>query len=157
MAGACILHGAGADTSGYLRECNKAKMIWLVILWGLTAAALEAWNDRKGETKKDKIADGVYLAIATSCLCLLVWVLDRTNPLKVIAVVLGVRLLFFDYLTHALLKRFSESHKDINIWTYVGKTSFTDRNILSRIHWRIVLLARVLIFVAALVLYTGWR
>jgi hypothetical protein len=131
-------------------------MIWVVILWGLAAAILEAWNDRKGETKKDKISDSVYLAIATSCLCLLVWVLDRTNPLRVVAVVLGVRVLAFDYVCNWFLKKYSESHKEINVFRYVGTTATTDR-IISNIPPWLRFLARVVIFAAALVLYTGWR
>jgi len=106
-------------------------MIWLVILWGLLAAILESYNDRLGETKKDKIADGVYLAIATSCLCLLVWILDRTNPLKVIPLVLAVRVLVFDYLVTYLLIR---NGVIVGNWfSYTGKTSKWDK-LISRVN-----------------------
>ncbi len=132
-------------------------MIYFILIAGLLAVVVESYLDRHGETKSGKLKDSFWLAVTALGVSLIACAVASVNPLKTIALILGVRVLVFDTLVNWFLKRNSESHKDINIWTYVGKTSFTDRNILSRIPWWIVLLARVLIFAAALVLYTSWR
>jgi hypothetical protein len=134
--------------------CHPKKetvLIWLILIAGLAAVVVEAWNDRFGETKKGKIKDAAYLAIATSCLCLLAWLLDRTHPLKVIALVLGVRVLAFDYLVQYLLIK----NKVIfgKWWSYSGKTAKWDR-LTGRVHWGIRLGLRVVIIARAVVYYT---
>lgn len=106
-------------------------MIWLVILLGLVAVEVEARNDQHGESKSDKVRDAFVLTIAASCLCLLLWWLADVNPLKTIALLLGVRVLVFDYLiTYLLIK----NGVVVGHWfSYMGKTAFTDR-IISKVN-----------------------
>lgn len=123
-------------------------MIWLVILLGLVAVEVEARNDQHGESKKDKVRDAFVLAIAASCLCLLLYWLGNVHPLKTIALLLGVRVLVFDYrATYLLIK-----NKVIvgNWWSYTGKTARWDK-LISRIPPWLRLLARVILFAASLI------
>lgn len=118
-------------------------MIWLVILLGLVAVEVEARNDQHGESKKDKVRDAFALAIAASCLCLLLYWLGDVHPLKTIALLLGVRVLVFDYRVQALLIK-----NGVIVghwWSYLGKTAFTDRLVAKVPPW-LRLLVRLCLF-----------
>ena len=123
----------------------------IIIFLALIPTLVEAWLDRKGEPRKSKVTDTLWLVIAAMALALgVLWLLD-ISPLKTLALVLGFRILAFDYLVHAVLKRYSESHKDINIWKYTGKTTHWWDQWIAKIHWRWRLGIRVAVFVCAVV------
>ena len=127
-------------------EEGLQKVIFL--FFAFIPVVYEAWTDRKGEQRKDKIVDAGllvgYTVLLTGCAYLVL-----KNWIAVPLLILMFRISCFDYIVNAFLKRYSGNHNHINIWKYVGKTSFTDRNILSRIPWRIRLLVRVLILVVS--------
>lgn len=123
-------------------------MICIILISGLVAVVVEAWNDQHGESKKDKVRDAFVLAIAASCLSLLSYWIADVHPLKTIALLLGVRVLVFDYLvTYLLIK-----NKVIagNWFDYMGKTAFTDRLVAKVPAW-LRLLVRVCLFAASLI------
>lgn len=105
----------------------------------------EVINDKFGESKKDKVKDALWLLIAAVVIMALFWWLFDINPLKIGAMILGWRILVFDYLMNIFLKEFSESHENINWFTYMGTTAFTDR-LISKINPWIRLAVRVVLF-----------
>jgi len=72
----------------------------------------EAYSDRFGETKKDKVIDSILLIVVAIGIAGGSWWLGY-RPLPVIGLILGWRILIFDYLTNIFLKEFSESHDHI--------------------------------------------
>jgi len=120
---------------------------FMIILLGLIASEVEARNDQWGESKKDKLRDAIFLTIFASAVSYLAWRFVDVNPLKTIAVLLAVRIAYFDYRVSYLLIK----NKVIvgHWWSYSGKTAFTDR-LTGRVHWGIRLGLRVLIFITAL-------
>ena len=111
----------------------------------------EAFSDRFGETKGDKIVDAGLLVAYSALLAGGAWWLGY-RPLPVIGLILGWRILTFDYITNLFLQEFSEGHKNINWFTFVGTTSFTDR-IISKIHPVVRLAVRVVLFGLAVLWY----
>jgi hypothetical protein len=125
-----------------------------VFVVSLVAVVREAKLDQWGEDKSDKIEDGVALAMLTFCLCFLAWIVNKTNPLKVIAVVLGVRVLVFDYLVSYLLIK---NKIIVGHWfTVTGKTARWDR-LVARIHPWLRFVARLVLFALALTLFLSSR
>lgn len=125
-------------------------MIWLLILLGLAASEIEARNDQHGESKKDKIRDGVYLTIFASLVCYLSWRLADVHPLKTIAVLLALRVLYFDYrVSYLLIKNGVIAGK---WWSYTGKTAKWDR-LIAKVNWRVRLVLRVVILAGSIALF----
>lgn len=113
---------------------------------------MEAYLDRHGEQKTGKRKDSIWLTVVALCLCLIAWILAKVNPLKTLAVFLAVRILSIDYLINWFLKKYHEDFKKINIFSYIGKTALTDR-IISKVHPTVRLVARALLFGAAVWYY----
>lgn len=109
----------------------------------------EIWDDRKGETKKDKERDVVVAIVLYIGVMLVAWWLG-TPPVKSISMMLGARVMFFDYVIHYILIRRGVIHG--HWFTYVGKTSTFDKRIAKVNPW-IKLLVRVVVFAAALVYF----
>lgn len=129
---------------------NLSEVIWLLILAGLAASEIEARNDQHGESKKDKIRDGVYLTIFASLLSYLSWRLADVHPLKTIAVLLAVRVLYFDYrVSYLLIKNGVISG---HWFDYVGKTSWFDVNVTSKVNPWLRLVLRVAILSGSIAL-----
>lgn len=120
--------------------------VFILIYWLPTW--VEGWLDRKGETKKGKQKDTLWLIAVAALVCALAWWLFDINPLLPAAMMFVWRVTTFDYIVHAFLKRYSKGHKDINIWKFSGKTSKTDR-VLSKIDWRVRLTIRGVILIAS--------
>jgi hypothetical protein len=120
----------------------------IIFIASLIPTLYEAWSDRKGENVKSKRKDAIWLSVYALALSLLGWLFFHVLPFKTIALIIGFRIAFFDYLVNAFLKRYSEGHRNINIWRYTGTTAFTDR-IVSKVPWVIRLLVRVILFVIA--------
>lgn len=126
-------------------------MIWLIFLSFLPVPA-EAWSERKGESKKSKVKDALLLALYALALSLLGWKFVSVNPLKTVGLIIGFRILMFDYFVHFLLKRYSESHKNINVFTYSGTTAVFDR-LVSRVNPVVRLVVRLLVFAIAVLAF----
>lgn len=109
---------------------------------------IESWLDRKGETKKGKVKDFWWSVVATIIITGLAWLWFGKSPLMSVLMILMWRFTTFDYITHALLKRYSESHHHINIWTYTGKTAYFDK-ITGSVPWGLRLGIRGLVLVSA--------
>jgi len=127
-------------------------MIWLLMFLCAAPVPVEAWPERKGETARSKRKDAIWLIVYALALSLLGWLFVYVMPLKTIALILGFRILSFDYLIHALLKRYSPGHKDINIWTFSGTTAVTDQ-IISKVPPVVRLSVRGILFAASLIWY----
>lgn len=125
-------------------------MIWLFIA-GAVPNLYRAWQDRAGATKQEKVRRNLLVYGIAILLALAVSFVLKENLL--VASILGMltwRVCAFDYVVHAFLKRFSESHKNINIWKYTGKSTYWHDQLVSKIDWRVRLAIRVVLFVASL-------
>ena len=140
---------------GYWDRVRNLRMEgWKEIVFLILAFApvlYEAWTDRKGEERKDKIVDTALLVgysvllTAGAYLVLADWV---TVPLLIIM----FRITCFDYIAHAFLKKYSKVHKEMNIWKFTGQTALSDR-IVSKVPWALRLAIRVVLLVASVVVY----
>lgn len=110
---------------------------------------IESWLDRKGETKKGKRKDFWWSVVAAIIITGLAWLWFGKNPLMSVLMILMFRFTTFDYITHALLKRYSGNHGHINIWTYTGKSTHWHDQLAAKVPWKIRLISRVLVLVAA--------
>ncbi len=117
----------------------------LILILCLIPTLYEAWLDRKGESRKGKVKDSIWLIVVAIALALASWGWLGYNPLAVPALILMFRVTCFDYIVNAFLKHYSENHHHINIWSYSGKTAFTDR-ITDKVHPVIRLVIRAGIF-----------
>lgn len=125
------------------------KIILLIIAISLAGPSIvESWADRKGESVIGKRWDSLILLVFAVLSSTLLWLLLDVQPLKTVCLLLGWRLLIFDPLVNWFLKRHSESHKDINIWTYVGNTSRIDR-LVSKVNPWVRFSIRVALFIAS--------
>lgn len=118
-------------------------MIWFILIAGLVAVVVEAIYDRKGEDRRGKFRDAIGLTIAASLICLIACWLGDVNPLKTLALILGVRVLTFDYLASYLLIK-----NGVIVgkwWSYSGQTAKWDR-LTGRVHWGIRLALRLILF-----------
>lgn len=123
-------------------------MTWLIAFLCLIPTLYEAWSDRKGEDRKGKRKDFIWLSLVALAFAAGTWLVLGYNPLAVLSLILGWRILVFDYLTNALLKGYSESHRDINVWSYTGKTAYFDR-LIKNVPWGWRLGIRGLVFALA--------
>ena len=125
-------------------------MIWVIVFLGLIASEVEARNDQWGESKKDKIRDAIFLTIFASIVSYLAWSFADVNPLKMVAVLLAVRIAYFDYRVSYLLIK----NKVIvgKWWSYSGQTAKWDR-LVAKIHPWLRFVARLVLFAGSLTLF----
>lgn len=130
-------------------------MTWLIIFVCLIPTLVEAYLDRRGETKTGKKKDTLWLVIATAVLLGLCWWLFDINPIGPGLLVLGWRVLVLDYLVNILLYRNKviENPGAEKWWSYMGKSTHFWDQALAKIDWRIRLAARVLLFSGTMTLY----
>jgi hypothetical protein len=120
-----------------------------VILITFLPTLYEAFTDRLGESKKDKLWDGVILAGYSILLVGGAWWLGY-RPLSVIGLILGFRILLFDYLVQYLLIK---NKVIVGHWfDYSGKTSWFDQKVAGINPW-IRFAARLVVFALAVWYY----
>jgi hypothetical protein len=103
----------------------------------------EIYNDRNGENKKGKRKD-LFIALALSgIICAVSWLVVDINPIRTAVMILGWRLLVFDYaIQYVLIKR----GIIVGHWfTYTGKTAKWDR-MVSKAHPALRIVVRVALF-----------
>jgi len=123
---------------------------FMIILLGLIASEVEARNDQWGESKKDKIRDGVFLTIFASAVSYLAWRFVEINPLKTVAVLLAVRIAYFDYRVSYLLIK---NKVIVGHWfTYSGKTAKWDK-VISKVNPWVRLAVRIVFFACCLLFF----
>lgn len=121
-------------------------MIWLIFLFALPSV-YEAWTDREGETRSQKVKDALILIAVGLLMTVLAWLFLHVQILKSIALLLAWRLLIFDYLVSYLLIR---NGVIVGHWfSYNGKTAWFDR-LVSRVNPVVRLAVRVIVFLAAI-------
>lgn len=126
-------------------------MIWILIT--LLPTLFEIWQDRNGETAKDKYKDGFYLIVVAIGIGGASHFFGQ-NMVSVLLLILAWRILIFDYTITVLLysRGVIESPDAAKWWNYTGKTSKWDR-LTGRVHWGIRMALRALIFAGAVVYY----
>jgi len=142
--------------SGFRYCCNSKKetfLSWLILFLCLVPTLVEAYLDRNGENRTGKTKDTLWL-IASSLLFALICYLFKYNPIAVLALILGWRILVFNYLVNYLLykNKVTEKPEARKWWSYSGETSWIDRQ-LSRVNWIVIFAARVVLFGLALWYY----
>jgi hypothetical protein len=125
----------------------------IVIVVTFLPTIYEAWTDRFGEKRTDKIKDTILL-VSGSIILTAVAYLFLANWVAVPLFILVWRIVAFDYIVHAFLKRYSKGHKDIDIWKFSGKTSKIDQ-VLSKIDWRWRLTIRGALLILALLWFVN--
>lgn len=116
-------------------------LIWIIL--AAVPSIVEAWLDRHGEGRSDKIRDTIALVVVALVLSILFQFLLNVLWLKSIALLLAWRILLFDYLVSYLLIR---NGVIVGHWfTYNGQTSWFDR-LVSRVNPVVRLLIRVILF-----------
>jgi hypothetical protein len=123
----------------------------IILILCLIPTLVESWLDRKGESRKGKVKDSVWLIVVAIALAGASWWIWKSNPLVVLLLILMFRFCCFDYITNAFLKRYSEGHKNINIFTFTGTTAFTDR-ITAKINPWLRFGIRLALFLGSLIL-----
>lgn len=118
----------------------------ILLLLTIVPTLYEAHADRFGETRKGKKKDTLWLLIAAACLIGLSWWLFDFHPLMTGLLILVWRFCTFDYLVHWFLKRYSENHGHINIWTYTGKSTLWHDQLMAKINWVGRMVIRVVVF-----------
>lgn len=122
------------------------KLILAFVL--LLPSVFEIWLDRKGETSDGKRKDTLWLLFVALLLSAFLWKLSDVPPWKTLCLLLGWRLLLFDYLTSWLLIK---NDVIVGKWfTYTGKTSKWD-NFIAKVNPWVRLIVRVVLFGASLV------
>lgn len=110
----------------------------------------EVWQDRHGESKKDKVKDAIITVALWLSFALMFRWLFETPVVGSLALLLGWRILVFDYLVQCVLIR---NGVIIGHWFYYqGKTAKWDR-VLSHLNPWIVLVLRVLFFAGTVFVY----
>ena len=112
----------------------------------------EAFTDRHGETRKDKLID-TAIVVGYTVLLTGVAYLVLANWIAVPLLVLMCRVTTFDYITNAFLKRFSEGHFHINIWKFTGTTTWFWDQWIAKIDWRVRVVVRLVILSLSVVLF----
>lgn len=108
---------------------------------------LEIIDDARGELKKGKVRDFILAVIFYSGIALFNWQVFEIHPLKSIALMLGVRVMFFDYVVqYVLIKRGVITG---HWFFYQGKTAKWDR-VISYLNPWVVLAVKVIVFAGAL-------
>lgn len=106
----------------------------------------EIINDRKGETKKDKVKDLLIAVILYAGVALLNWKLIHIHPLKSIALMLAFRMLAFDYIIQWILIR--RGIISGSWFSYTGKTARWDRWI-AKVHPWVRMVIRLVLFLSS--------
>lgn len=106
---------------------------------------IESWLDRAGETKRGKVKDFWWTLVGSVIITGLAWLCFGKNPFTSALMILVWRFCTFDYITNFLLKKYSEGHSDINVFTFTGTTAFTDR-LTAKIHPVLRLVIRIAVF-----------
>lgn len=119
----------------------------LIILICSLPTFWEVYNDRNGETKRDKQRDamitmGLYMAIALA-------LIHYVEVHKSLTLMLAIRLLIFDYVIHYVLIRRGVIRG--HWFTYVGKTPEFDQ-LVRKINPWVRLAIRVVVFVGGVLL-----
>jgi len=124
-------------------------IIWLLLT--LIPTLVEGYLDRRGESKKGKVKDTLWLIVVAVGIAGGAW-LAGNDPLPVIGLIIGWRILVFDYLVTWLLIRNDVINPNAKWWDYTGKTSKIDQWV-SKIDWKVRLLIRCLLFVLSVALF----
>lgn len=121
----------------------------LIAFLCLIPTLYEAWSDRKGEDRKGKVKDFIWLSLVALALAGYAWWAGYA-PLSVIGLILGFRVLIFDYLVQYLLIK---NKVIVGHWfTYNGNTSFIDR-LIAGVHPVLRFAARGIVFLASIFLF----
>ena len=126
-----------------MEEIETIALMFLPTIW-------EVWNDRNGESKKDKVKDAIITAVMWLILVSVARWLFVTPVVGSLALLIGIRIMFFDYLVqYVLIKR----HVIVGHWfTYTGKTAKWDRMIAKINPW-VRFALRVAIFSGMIFIY----
>lgn len=124
-------------------------MTWIIGALCFVPTIWELYNDRNGENKKDKIKDTAIFLVVVGLIAGLSYWLGQ-SPVSAILLILGIRVMFFDYAIHYLLIK---NKVIVGHWfTYNGNTSFIDR-LISGVHPVLRFAARVIVFLASIFLF----
>lgn len=123
----------------------------LAILICIIPTALEIIDDARGESKKGKIRDFILAVIFYAGMAWFNWQVFEVHPLKSIALMLGVRVMFFDYVVQYVLIRRGVIHG--HWFTYTGKTARFDR-LIARVNPWVRLAVRVVLLALAVWLFS---
>lgn len=127
----------------------------IILMITFLPTLIESYLDRFGETKKSKIKDTLWLVMEVIVsLWLAYWLFD-ISPVWPAILILMFRFCTFDYLVHWFLKRYSENHGHINIWSYTGESTYWWDQLTSKVDWRLRIVIRLCVFALA-VLYFLW-
>jgi len=130
-------------------------MIWLFIT--TIPNIIEGWLDRKGEKRKGKVKDTIWLSLVAVTIAGVSYYFERNveNVIAISLLFIVHRVCWFDYYVHALLKRYSPTHKEknINIWTFTGTTTYWWDQLISKVPPVVRLVVRVFIFIVAVLLF----
>lgn len=132
-----------------LRSMEEVIQKVILLLVTSVPTLYEVYADRFGETRKGKRKDTLWLLIAAACLIGLSWWLFDFHPLWTGLLILVWRICTFDYLVNLFLKRYSEGHKDINVFTFTGNTAYFDK-LTAKVHWVLRLILRTAVFLASM-------
>lgn len=121
-----------------------------IVFLCLIPTMLEAWTDRKGETSKEKRLDLLTFGSLYLILAVVIWFIIEVHPLKSILLMIGIRVLMFDYLVQYLLIK--NGVISGHWFFYKGKTAKWDRAFSWLNPW-IVLVLRVIFFAGTVFVY----
>lgn len=125
-------------------------MIWLIFLYAVPSL-YEAWTDRHGEKKSNKVVDSLLLIAVVLIVSIAVQILLKVSVIESVVLLLSWRLLIFDYLVAYLLIR---NGVIVGHWfTYNGKIAWFDR-LVSGVNPWVMFLVRVIIFAISLWWFT---
>lgn len=117
--------------------------------------ATEMYQDRFGETPRDKVEDAIVLLIAFT-LTEFISIKMGMPWWKVPLLTIGLRTMFFDYGMNIILwhNKVIEHPSAKRWWEYLGKTAETDKlNWWVDIGWKRRLLIRAVVFLGCLIAY----
>lgn len=123
-----------------------------VILITFLPTLYEAFTDRFGEQKKDKLTDGIILGVASVIMTAVAYLVLK-NWIAVPLFILIWRFAAFDYVCHAFLKKYSDNHPHINIWYYTGKSTHWHDQLADKIHPAIRFAVRLIVFAGSIALF----
>lgn len=124
-------------------------MKFAVILITFLPTLYEAFTDRFGEQKKDKLTDGIILVVASVIMTAVAYLVLK-NWIVVPLFILIWRFAAFDYVCHAFLKRYSENHGHINIWSYTGESTHWWDQLAAKVHPVLRLVIRGIVFLGSM-------
>lgn len=130
-------------------------MIWLIAFLCLLPTAWELYNDRNGENKKGKLKDTAVFLVVTGLIAGLSYWLGQ-RPVSAILLILGIRVMFFDYLINVVLyKRKVIEKPGADKWfSYTGESTHCWDQLAAKVHPVLRLVIRVVILVLSVAYYT---